>query len=359
MEPTILRVGRGDYDKDNRKNDIQINHPSVSRAHLEVFVDPYNNVFITDLQTRNGTFVNGNPVVGTILLNDGDILKLGSAKPIQWKKWIKGDYSYAEDTTNPPKPKSIISDHQERLMMTTAGQQKKSKKKKLFLLLLFTVIIFVGLIIWYFNNTTLAVNDKKETTFIYTRFDLETKDYISLQQLLPLKVKVSSLSSGDIIKTADDKNVEVIIDNNLLTGLSILADAGTISSMDTVLQNKKNVKRDSLFKKNKIITDSDNDGVADAIDQCVNVKGPASNNGCPINYYLHRENNDGTYEVRVLNIGESLNQFRDRIIKIPNLSCQHPSTSSEIILLNEVLLNNDNKRFGTLPPGVWIRFKCY
>jgi len=40
-------------------NDIIIKDSTVSREHLEIFIDDDKNVFITDLGSTNGTYVNG------------------------------------------------------------------------------------------------------------------------------------------------------------------------------------------------------------------------------------------------------------------------------------------------------------
>jgi hypothetical protein len=105
MQFSILRIGRGEFAADGRKNDIQVNHPSVSRAHLEVFIDAERQIFVTDLSSSNGSFVNGKPIEGTCLLREGDELILGRSEPLNWKGWVTmaapssavGPISTAED----------------------------------------------------------------------------------------------------------------------------------------------------------------------------------------------------------------------------------------------------------------------
>jgi pSer/pThr/pTyr-binding forkhead associated (FHA) protein len=359
MKPKLLRLGRGAKDKENRLNDIQVNHPSVSRSHLEVFIDPENNVFITDLQTSNGTFVNGNPIVGTFLLKEGDILKLGSAKPIQWKNWLNDDFGDADDQTNPPTVKKTLSDNHERLMMTTAGQQKKQPSRRLMLIgIFFVLLVILGAFAWKFNQTPMqSVNANGE--IIYTKFDLESKTYSELQQLIQQKVMVSNLSSGETLVTSDSRKVELKIENNILTGLQLHDGIEEIIILDTISVSKTDKIKDTAKNSVMLNDDADGDGVKDIDDHCVNLSGTSSNGGCPPGYYQFRDYKNGNYEVKVLMGGESILQFRERVTKIPTLNCSNPSTEDEIILFNDVSLNEDNKRFKTLPGGYWILFKCH
>jgi hypothetical protein len=359
MKPKLLRLGRGEKDKENRMNDIQVNHPSVSRSHLEVFIDPENNVFITDLQTSNGTFVNGNPVVGTYLLKEGDILKLGSAKPIQWKNWLNGDFGDADDQTNPPTVNTSLSESQDRLMMTTAGHQKKQFNRRVMLIGLFLVLLMIlGAFVWKFNQTPMqSVTANGE--IIYTKFDLESKVYSELQQLTQQKVMVSNLSTGETIITSDSRKVELKIENNILTGMHLIDGIEEMSVLDTISVTKTDKIKDTS-KSNVIMDfDIDDDGIKDEDDRCINLKGTLSNGGCPTGYYPFRDNNNGNYEVKVLMGGERIADFRDRVSKIPTMNCSNPSDEDEIILLNDASLTIDNIRFRTLPGGYWIFFKCH
>jgi cardiolipin synthase len=66
-------IGRSD------ENDIVVADPLVSRLHAKVMIDE-EGCSVTDLGTRNGTFVNGEPVQGTITLNPGDVVDVGHAE---------------------------------------------------------------------------------------------------------------------------------------------------------------------------------------------------------------------------------------------------------------------------------------
>ena len=55
--------------------DFVLDHSAVSRMHLIVRVDG-TKTFVADNHTRNGTRVNGEPLVGQRELKDGDIIEI-------------------------------------------------------------------------------------------------------------------------------------------------------------------------------------------------------------------------------------------------------------------------------------------
>ena len=65
-------VGRG------AEADLVIADDTVSRRHAE-FRGDRATLSVIDLESSNGTTLNGNPIVGELVLHDGDILGFGSA----------------------------------------------------------------------------------------------------------------------------------------------------------------------------------------------------------------------------------------------------------------------------------------
>ena len=67
-----IRVGSG------QGNQVILNHPDVATEHLELFADAEGNVFITDLGSDQGVYVNGDRLQGFLLLKEdavsGDVL---------------------------------------------------------------------------------------------------------------------------------------------------------------------------------------------------------------------------------------------------------------------------------------------
>ena len=85
MNHRKVTVGR------SKDNDVVLSHSSVSRHHLEFFFDEEGNVFLTDLNSLNGTFVNGQRVNGSIQLSAFDVVKAGSSDPLPWRNYATID----------------------------------------------------------------------------------------------------------------------------------------------------------------------------------------------------------------------------------------------------------------------------
>ena len=72
-------------------NDIVINDKTVSREHLVVFIDDDKNVFITDLGSTNGTYVNGVRIEESVKLETLDVLRVGNSL-VEWPQfWISNN----------------------------------------------------------------------------------------------------------------------------------------------------------------------------------------------------------------------------------------------------------------------------
>jgi len=81
----IIKIGKAD------NNDIVITGDStVSRLHMQMFIDDEANVFVTDFNSTNGTFVNGVKISESVKLNTFDILKVGNSL-INWKELLLDD----------------------------------------------------------------------------------------------------------------------------------------------------------------------------------------------------------------------------------------------------------------------------
>lgn len=69
----IIKIGK------SHSNDIVIDSDStVSREHIEIFIDDERNVFVTDKNSLNGTFVNGTKIFESKKLGRYDILRIGN-----------------------------------------------------------------------------------------------------------------------------------------------------------------------------------------------------------------------------------------------------------------------------------------
>jgi pSer/pThr/pTyr-binding forkhead associated (FHA) protein len=96
MESKIhLRIGRSE------ENDLVIDNVDIELFHLELFCDANNNVFITDLNSKTGTFVNGVRMYGYTILGLGDIVVLGANYELKWTKY-QLDLKNESKPTKPP-----------------------------------------------------------------------------------------------------------------------------------------------------------------------------------------------------------------------------------------------------------------
>lgn len=76
--------------------DIVISDTTVSRMHAKIEVDN-GRISVSDLNSKNGTYVNGAKVYGTQTLKEYDILKVGNAL-VQWKNYV--DFNANNNGTN-------------------------------------------------------------------------------------------------------------------------------------------------------------------------------------------------------------------------------------------------------------------
>jgi pSer/pThr/pTyr-binding forkhead associated (FHA) protein len=70
----VFVVGRGN------EADLQLDHDSVSRRHAAFRSDDDGQLVVEDLQSRNGTFVNGQPIAGRVRIAVGDRITVGSCE---------------------------------------------------------------------------------------------------------------------------------------------------------------------------------------------------------------------------------------------------------------------------------------
>ncbi len=78
--------------------DFYIDSQSVSRYHAEIFVDPEMNVFLSDTNSTNGTFVNGTRIQNPVLLKRGDAVWVGNKQNVEWELKIFGSKLIAQSS---------------------------------------------------------------------------------------------------------------------------------------------------------------------------------------------------------------------------------------------------------------------
>ena len=82
MNKLHLKIGT------SSSNELVLEEVGIDQHHLELFCDEYGNVFITDLKSSNGTFVNDQALDGFKLLVAGDKVRFGKTYIFDWENLI-------------------------------------------------------------------------------------------------------------------------------------------------------------------------------------------------------------------------------------------------------------------------------
>lgn len=152
-EALLLKVGKA------LDNDVVLNIPFISEYHLEVFRDVQGNVFMTDLNSANGTFVNGNKLKGFIMLNPKDEVFLGSGFKFQWEQVILGKSSNSNTATSKTTKSSVKhTDAYVRDKIGYAPPKPSEKVKKPFFKEHLDLILIYGFIFIFFLYCYLKVS---------------------------------------------------------------------------------------------------------------------------------------------------------------------------------------------------------
>jgi len=88
----VITIGRN---KEN--NDIVVNDNKVSRNHLQIIRDDQDNFSAVDLNSTNGTYVNGQRISGEVSLKVSDELRIGDTI-LPWQSYFNGLTNQARNT---------------------------------------------------------------------------------------------------------------------------------------------------------------------------------------------------------------------------------------------------------------------
>jgi pSer/pThr/pTyr-binding forkhead associated (FHA) protein len=133
----VITIGR------TPENDIQISFDKrASRKHALVEKRD-NDFFIKDLESRNGTFVNGKPVKGEVQVFSGDILTAGETD-------IRLEVGDVEDAYSG----TMLLDQEEARKMFASQAALEETQEPVWVTVSFwlAIILIVGIIIWAIMN---------------------------------------------------------------------------------------------------------------------------------------------------------------------------------------------------------------
>ncbi len=138
-EKIQLKIGR------SVKNDVVVHNEDVSLFHLELFGDASGNIFITDLNSEAGTFVNGKRLKGYTLLGSGDYVQLGASYELKWAKYKLSPALKEVSPVKKNKDESSPSSNSDKnkLSKPKGGGVETKQLIVIYSLVLFFLILFV------------------------------------------------------------------------------------------------------------------------------------------------------------------------------------------------------------------------
>jgi pSer/pThr/pTyr-binding forkhead associated (FHA) protein len=374
MQPIVLRVGRGENDGHGKPNDIIINDNSVSRAHLEVFIDAEGNVFITDLKSTNGTFVNGIRINGDTMLRKGDVLKLGNTQPICWEDWIvygKIDQSFHTSASDV----LVDSDlhHQDQF------PPKKRNNTLYYLITASTVMVILCCTILIVYKDRIFGIDNPYEDIIFNRSKIESMTFEELKDAVAYHPDVFELSDSDRVITADKIEAIILIKENKLNDIIKTTDLEEQEAEKTETNPTQQQEKDD--NEEKEFQDKDKDGIPDVSDKCPDAPGLKKNKGCPEtstpstssgtqtnnkNEPTTNTKTENNQESTIASGGETIKKFLSRIKMTASFNCPNPGDYEETIILNktnkkitpEIYKQIKEDENFIVPAGTVIKFRC-
>jgi hypothetical protein len=230
----IFKIGR------ESDNDIVISDQTVSRNHGVIYFEPDGYTYFEDLDSSNGSFVNGNKIYGRVQLQNTDILKVGKAL-VPWQEYRNLTPKFSSNNQD---GETVINEAEHAPSVSSYDDGH-------------TVL----------NNEPIARESEPYVA-------IKPKSGSFFKKYWPVFLGVFALLIVALIlvsRTGDSSSPEEEV--------SSLND-------DSTIQNEKS----STPEVYEEFSDSDGDGVEDGDDECPNKKGPKKNNGCPLKDY----DGDGT-----------------------------------------------------------------
>jgi flagellar basal body-associated protein FliL len=133
----VITIGR-----DSASNEIAISDPKASRTHLQLVMDDNGNIFAVDLNSTNGTFINGQRITGQAPLHPGDDLRIGDTS-LPWLSYLQNATAHTPSATP-------IADQQ-----NSSNSQGGGKKKALIWIIVASAVVLIALgigLVLLFNN---------------------------------------------------------------------------------------------------------------------------------------------------------------------------------------------------------------
>lgn len=133
----VITIGR-----DSASNEIAISDPKASRTHLQLVMDDNGNIFAVDLDSTNGTFINGQRITGQAPLHPGDDLRIGDTS-LPWLNYLQTSPVRTPSATPASGPQN------------SSNGQGGGKKKALIWIIVASAVVLIALgigLVMLFNN---------------------------------------------------------------------------------------------------------------------------------------------------------------------------------------------------------------
>ena len=151
----LINIGSHD------SNEYQVDDPTVSRKHAQLFWDGEKLIILTDLDSTNGTFVNGKKLKTPTPLNQLDVVKVGNTL-IPWMELMfEGD-----------------SQEEIKIPVSETKTKTKSMSKPTIIFLVVILVIVITLLTHYTLGSQIHLGDSEESNFVsysYLKNDVSQK----------------------------------------------------------------------------------------------------------------------------------------------------------------------------------------
>ena len=254
----IIKVGRG------KDNDEILNDSTVSRNHLQIFFGDDGLVVVTDLDSANGTTVNGKKIYKPTKLEPLDILKAGNSL-IKWKNHLKDDKIRFDNDNTEIKHNDEIND----IQIDKTENKKKSNfslngfKNQLITVSIISLIIILVIV---FKDKiqkvqdSISIFDKVETLYTSHLEPLISNISFQRKQRTDVTYDFTCMNNnpdneiinglGDFKRTTDEiflSDIKVSLDDEVKMGNDILKSYQsqyTVLSRGEIVNYLKNILND-------------------------------------------------------------------------------------------------------------------
>ena len=137
--------------------DIEVNDVKVSRQHLQIVMNDAGQISAIDLNSTNGTWVNGNRIQGECKIGPNDNIKVGDTA-LPWQL-IMQKLNGGAAMPQSPRPSSAPAGQAPK-----KGSNKKSNKTLVWIIILVAVILIGGGVAYYFMMESEKAEQKRIET---------------------------------------------------------------------------------------------------------------------------------------------------------------------------------------------------